>query len=229
MASSSTTSRAADRRRQRAASAALAATDADDAVDVNNGTDAELRERLLGVRLLPASVLERIIALRPFDGKADMLQRVNDGQPSARQCIGAKLAQKLHVACLSNGDQLSIVSPISHTPISHTQQARIRFDLGELGVVDASGVDPWAVVGITIDLPNRYWPWFSAGTSACTIVGFLDSFAWPAKTSQAAVSAYVIETDGCHYAFRPLQIDAALSPALYVRASALSRLCPAHQ
>ena len=153
MASSSTTSRAADRRRQRAASAALAATDADDAVDVNNGTDAELRERLLGVRLLPASVLERIIALRPFDGKADMLQRVNDGQPSARQCIGAKLAQKLHVACLSNGDQLSIVSPISHTPISHTQQARIRFDLGELGVVDASGVDPWSVVGITIVCP----------------------------------------------------------------------------
>jgi hypothetical protein len=43
MASSSSRSRAADRRRQRAVSTALAATDADDAVDVNNGTDDELR------------------------------------------------------------------------------------------------------------------------------------------------------------------------------------------
>ena len=36
-------------------------------------------------------------ALRPFSSKVDMLQRVNDGQPSARHRIGAKIAQKLHV------------------------------------------------------------------------------------------------------------------------------------
>ena len=69
-------------------------------------------------------------------------------------------------------------------------------------------------------MPNRYWPGYSSGTSACVLVGFVEPFAWPAKASQAAASAYVVETDGCYYAFRPLQIDAALPPAVRDRIGA---------
>ena len=112
---SSNISRTVDRRRQHAATAALAAS-ADDAVNVNDGTNEELRERLLGVEQLPAIVRERLIALRPFSSKADMLQRVNHGQPSARLRIGAKLAQKLHVAGAAN-HQPAGTSPVSsHAP-----------------------------------------------------------------------------------------------------------------
>ena len=100
--------------------------------------------------------MERLVALRPFSSKVDMLQRVNDGQPSARHRIGAKIAQKLHVVGAANQEPANsnrVSAHASPTP----PQVHIRCDLGELGFVDASTSDPWAVIGLTIELPNRYW------------------------------------------------------------------------
>ena len=150
------TSRAADRRREHdAASAALAAVAAD-AVNVNNGTDDKLRERIRAVTQ-PATVMERLVALRPFSSKVDMLQRVNDGQPSARHRIGAKIAQKLHVVGAAANQEPANSNRVSSHASPTPPQVHIRCDLGELGFVDASTSDPWAVIGLTIELPNRYW------------------------------------------------------------------------
>ena len=85
------------RRRQRAAVAA-AAPPVDGAVDVNLGSDEELRKSLGAVMQLPQSIADRIVLLRPFSSKADLLERVNAEQPSARQCIGVKLAVQLYVS-----------------------------------------------------------------------------------------------------------------------------------
>ena len=93
---SSTWSRALSLRRHRAKRAALATT-SEEAVSVNAGSDASLRQRLGNVKQLPVCVVDRIVALRPFNSKQDMLQRVNEGRLSARQCIGRQLARKLHV------------------------------------------------------------------------------------------------------------------------------------
>ena len=42
-------------------------------VDVNAGTDEELRRRLLHIPRLPPTVAERIVQLRPFENLAELL------------------------------------------------------------------------------------------------------------------------------------------------------------
>ena len=68
---SSTWSRALSLRRHRAKRAALATT-SEEAVSVNAGSDASLRQRLGNIKQLPVCVVDRIVALRPFNSKQDI-------------------------------------------------------------------------------------------------------------------------------------------------------------
>ena len=66
-------------------------------VDVNAGSDDELRARIDGMRIGP-DIVERIIWLaeRPFTDEADLSRRVNDGIAPARR-LGKKKLEKLCV------------------------------------------------------------------------------------------------------------------------------------
>ena len=84
-------------RQIRKIAAALRKPSHPDAVDVNAGTNAELLVRLDGCRRLPKSVAQRIVSLRPFASKQDMVLRINAGVANKHDRLGPTLLPMLHV------------------------------------------------------------------------------------------------------------------------------------
>jgi hypothetical protein len=74
-----------------------------DAVDVNAGSDEDLRRRLLGTMFerswvaLPRPIVERIIALRPFASIEDLVRRVNAAAAGPWDRLGKKMLPRLCV------------------------------------------------------------------------------------------------------------------------------------
>ena len=67
-------------------------------VDVNAGTDEELRRRLLHIPRLPPTVAERIVQLRPFASLPELRDRVRSCRESDRDSIGRSLLRYLTVS-----------------------------------------------------------------------------------------------------------------------------------
>lgn len=68
-----------------------------DAVDVNAHDDAALLHLLAQIRKLPTSVAKRIVALRPFVSRTDLVQRVNAASSSKQDRLGPAFIPKLCV------------------------------------------------------------------------------------------------------------------------------------
>lgn len=84
-------------RQKRKLAAALRKSPHEEAVDVNGGSDAELLRRLAGIRKFPRSVAARIVSLRPFSSRTDLLLRVNTGCRSTQDRIGPAFIPMLRV------------------------------------------------------------------------------------------------------------------------------------
>lgn len=66
-------------RQMRKLAAALRQPPQPGAVDVNVGSDENLLQQLTRIRKLPRAAAQRIVALRPFSSRTDLITRVNAG------------------------------------------------------------------------------------------------------------------------------------------------------
>ena len=66
-------------------------------VDVNAGSDQEMREALMLLPRMPVDVASRIVRLRPYTDDEDLLLRVNAGITEPRRRLGKKLETCLRV------------------------------------------------------------------------------------------------------------------------------------
>jgi len=81
------------------------------ALDVNAGTAAECLEHLRRLPRVSDSMAERIVALRPFKDKADLISRVNADQSSSAAHIGEALGRKLTARSREEWDALFYAQP----------------------------------------------------------------------------------------------------------------------
>lgn len=84
-------------RQKRKLHAALRLPPQQDAVDVNDADDAALLQALAQIRKLPSSVAKRIVALRPFNSRTELISRVNASSVSKKDRIGPKFIPMLRV------------------------------------------------------------------------------------------------------------------------------------
>ena len=84
-------------RQKRKIAAALRQPPQQDAIDVNVGDDAVLLQSLMRIRKLPTSVAKRIVNLRPFTSRTDLVLRVNAGCGSKRDRLGPAFVPVLRV------------------------------------------------------------------------------------------------------------------------------------
>lgn len=85
------------KQQKRKIAAALREPPLSDAVVVNTGSDADLLERLNCVRNLPTDTAQRIVQLRPFASRMDLVTRVNAGVAEKRMRIGPAVIARLFV------------------------------------------------------------------------------------------------------------------------------------
>ena len=84
-------------RQARKLAAVLRKDEAPNAIAVNDGTDEELRKRLQDIPLFRAALADRIVALRPFTSKMDLVVRVNEGIACSQARLGPRWLQQLKV------------------------------------------------------------------------------------------------------------------------------------
>lgn len=95
---------------KRKIAAALREPPLSDAVVVNTGSDADLLERLKCVRNLPTDTAQRIVQLRPFASRMDLVTRMNAGVAEKRMRIGPAAIARLFVEGV---DFATSASPLS--------------------------------------------------------------------------------------------------------------------
>ena len=84
-------------RQMRKLAAALRQPPQHDAVDVNTGSDAALMQSLARIRKLPSAVAQRIVRLRPFASRTDLVTRVNAGIMKKQTRLGPAFIPLLRV------------------------------------------------------------------------------------------------------------------------------------
>lgn len=89
---------ASEARQCRKLAAAMRTAEHPDAVSIDSGTDVELLEALLKLPGFRPALAERIVALRPFSSKMDMVTRVNEDISVGQARLGPKWLPYLHVA-----------------------------------------------------------------------------------------------------------------------------------
>jgi len=150
---------ASAQRQARKLAAALRLVEAPTAVNVNLGTDQELRESMatIGMR---KSHTDLIIALRPFATKLDLLQRVNVGISTAQQRLGPKWLPYIRV----DTDDKRVYKPLTRGPrpanspgVSVTQQRRAHTILSGKPLIFAQRAQP----SCALPVPDR-----TAGTAS---------------------------------------------------------------
>jgi hypothetical protein len=87
-------------RQARKLAASLRKPDLPDAVDVNSGNDGELRAKLSQIPGFRIGLIERIVLLRPFTSKLDLITRVNEGIVVSQSRLGPKFLPHLHAGAL---------------------------------------------------------------------------------------------------------------------------------
>ena len=104
-------------RQARKLASALRESDAPDAVPVNTGTNEELKQALCRLPGFRVALANRIVELRPFRNKQELLDRVNDGIAITQQRLGPKWLRRLRIEGQgSEGSQRS--RPPGHLLIS---------------------------------------------------------------------------------------------------------------
>ena len=87
----------------------------------------------------------------------------------------------------------------------------LRLSLGSRGstvVPTSASVDPLELTGRQVNVRNSEWDKGMAGSSKCTIDGFVDKLDWRDGTAHA----YALETGGHKYAFTMSDVVALLAP-----------------
>ena len=92
-------------RQDRKLAAALRQEDAPDAVPVNSGTDDELLRALSALPKFRNELAERVVALRPFTSKTDLLERVNEGIETAQARLGPTWIPRLRIDGVAQAEQ----------------------------------------------------------------------------------------------------------------------------